>query len=146
MSRSSKSSHGRKLPTRISQEELKTETMKYLASKGANSHFQATFYAHTSETVIGSPNPKFVTLQPKIKANIENEAWAQAFEFLYSFLESKEMSLTLKTAKVEFGKAGEPPRGGLFEQMNRDIYFGDLLALQRESFNDQVESYAGSIQ
>jgi hypothetical protein len=145
MTRPLKPGHGRKFPTRISQEDLKSETMKHLTSKGANFHFQASFYTYTSEEVVGSKDPKFATLQPTIKSNIENEAWAQAWEFIYDFLQSKRMVITLKSMKVEFGKRGEPPLGGLFEQEDRDQFFSDLLALEKEPFIRAVERYQRSV-
>jgi hypothetical protein len=141
MSRAVKAAHDRKFPTRISQEDLKTETMNYLASKGANGHFQAAFYAHTSGEVVGSSNPKFVTLQPTVRGTVEDEAWVQAFEFLYNFLETKGMALTPKAVRVEFGREREPPLGGLFDRVDRDQFFGNLLARAKEPFTQQVESY-----
>jgi hypothetical protein len=143
MSRPARPGHSRKFPTRISQEELKIETMKYLASKGANFHFQSRFYAESTGAVLSSGNPKLVTLIPRLKDRSDNEAWAEAYEFAYHFLESHRMQQTLHALRVEFGGAGEPIRVGTFDQADRNAFFQDLLLVGRESFAEQLASFGG---
>jgi hypothetical protein len=117
--------------------------MKYLALKGANFHFQARFYAESSGVIIASGNPKLVTLRPMVKDHSESAGWAQAYEFVYHFLEAHRMQETLNSLRVELGGAGEPARVGAFERAGRGAFFADLLRVAREGFGEQLESFVG---
>ena len=145
MSRRIKLPHCRKFPPRISQEDLKAQTTEVMKEKGANYHFQAQFYEATSHEVVGSKEPKFCTLQPKIVPHDE-EPWAQAYEFVYDFLAKNGMDLTLSTLKVEFGKGKEPKNGGMFDDYPRDEFFSGLMevsdAMKGVSFKDRVEEFS----
>ena len=145
MSHRIKLPHCRKFPPRISQEDLKAQTTEVMKEKGANYHFQAQFYEATSHEVVGSKNPKFCTLQPKLVEHSE-QYWAEAYEFVYDFLKKNGMDLTLSTLKVEFGKGKEPKLGGTFKDYDRNEYFSDLMAVSKSmkdiSFKARVDEFA----
>lgn len=141
MSRPLKLPPSRKFPPRMSQEELKARTTHVMKEKGANYHFQAQFYEATSHEVVGSDDPKFCTLQPKVKRKSTEVTWKQAYDFIYDFLEKHKMDLTLATLSVEFGSAGEPDRTDAFRNQDRDQYFAQLRETQRESLEEQVTDF-----
>jgi hypothetical protein len=126
----------------MSQEELKNRTTQVMKVRGANYHFQAQFYEATSHDVVGSRDPKFCTLQPKVKKKAGDPAWTQAYEFVYNFLQKAEMDLTLRTLSVEFGRGGEPRRAGTFDRQDRDAYFAELRQLRRLALEDEVRDFA----
>jgi hypothetical protein len=53
------------------------------------------------------------------------------------------MQETLSALRVEFGEAGEPARAGAFEKADRNAFFAALLLVGRESFAEQLDSFAG---
>ena len=144
MSRAIKLPHCRKFPPRISQEDLKAKTTEVMKEKGANYHYQAEFYKATSEEVVGSPDPKVCTLQPRIREHDE-EAWMNAYELVYEFLKEHNMQITLDTMKVEFGDAGEPKLQGTYEAAMDDefIELKEISAgLKDLDFKQRVDEFA----
>lgn len=145
MSRRLKLPHCRKFPPRISQEELKARTTEVMKEKGANYHFQAEFYEATSQEVVGSRNPKFCTLQPKMVHHDEDH-WAEAYEFVYHFLREHKMDLTLETMEKEFDRKTKPELIGTFDKEDRNRFFAELLGtaenMKEKSFQDRVEDFA----
>lgn len=135
----------RKFPPRISQEDLKAQTTAIMKEKGANYHFQAQYYEATSHEVVGSNNPKFSTLQPSIKINKNNSAWAYSYDFVFDFLQKNNMELTLSTINVELGKQ-KPVKTNIFEEKDRNQYFKDLKqtsnTLKHQSFSKHVNEFA----
>jgi hypothetical protein len=126
----------------MSQEELKARTTQVMKEKGANYHFQAQFYEATSRKVVGSTNAKFCTLQPSAKQKPGEQAWADAYEFVYHYLESFQMELTLQTLGVEFRDAPEPQRVGTFDGQDRDAYFAGLRPVNRAPLEAEVKAFA----
>jgi hypothetical protein len=128
----------------MSEEDLKAQTSEVMKEKGANNHCQAQFYEVTSREVIGSLDPQFSTLQPKIRDHPE-EAWGKAYEFIYSFLKKHQMALTLSTMKVEFQGTGEPSLAGIFDRTDHGRFIGDLSevaqTLRGTSFGQKVEAF-----
>jgi hypothetical protein len=112
-----------------------------MKERGANYHFQAQFYEATSHEVVGSDNPKFCTLQPSAKQKADDPAWTRAYEFVYNFLESANMDLTLSSLRVEFGRAGEPRRKGTFDSQDREAFLAALRRIRRPAFGDEVAEF-----
>lgn len=135
----------RKFPRRISQEELKSRTTQEVNDKGGNTHFQAQFYSATAKEVVGSADPLFFTLQPVLREHDE-EAWAQAYEFVYAFLKKHKMTITRDTVKTEFAGGSEPPLVGTFDNYDMEEFADALLemsqTLNETSLKDRVESFA----
>jgi hypothetical protein len=126
----------------MSQEELKARTTLVMKEKGANYHFQAQFYEATSREVVGSSAPKFCSLQPTIKPRTGERAWAQAYEFIYDYLETLEMRLALQTLGVELRKAPNRPSSGAFGRQDRDEYFATLLRIKHPPLQAEVKAFA----
>jgi hypothetical protein len=146
-SRRVKLPHCRKFPPRISPEDLKAQTSEVMREKGANNHFQADYYERTCREVIGSTDPQFSTLQPKVRSHSE-EAWAKGYEFVYSFLKKHQMDLTLSTLKVEFQKVGEPSIAGIFDRADHGRVIADLSGvaerLRGSKFDQKVHAFVAA--
>jgi hypothetical protein len=126
----------------MSQEELKARTTQVMKEKGANYHFQAQFYEATSQQVVGSRDPKFCSLQSNPKQKPDEQAWAEAYEFIYDYLESLKMGLTLRTLGVEFRDSPKPRRAGTFDGQERDEYFERLCQVKRAPLQAEVRAFA----
>jgi hypothetical protein len=134
--------HCRTFPPRVSHEELKARTTEVMRKNGANFHFQAALYEAASHEVVGSRDPAFCTLQPKMKLPVMDEAWAAAYEFAFEFLRAHAMELTPSAVTAECGRAGPPASKGRFKRIGRDAFFSELIAIQRTAFQDQVDRFA----
>jgi hypothetical protein len=125
----------------MSQDELKVRTTEVMRNNGANFHFQAMFYEATSHEVVGSRNPKFSTLQPKLRLHGRDTAWSHAFEFALEFLRTNGMELTRSAVTVECGRAGLPRPEGQFNRVDREAFFKQLIAIDRTSLQEQVDEF-----
>ena len=102
---------------RISREELIAESQEVLLNAGVGNHSRAQFLVEVAQEVVGSQNPLFCQLQPKIHSH-ESESWVRAFGLVFQYLVERDLQSTLSAVEVEFGQ-GELPqeitrRGGEF--------------------------------
>lgn len=118
-----------------------------MKEKGANYHFQAEFYEATCHEVVGSRNPIFCTLQPKLGQHTEDR-WAEAYEFVYNYLREHQMDLTLSAMEKEFDRKTKPELVGTFDEggTDRNKFFAELLgtaeAMKEKTFQERVEEFA----
>jgi hypothetical protein len=87
---------------RISRTELIRESRETLQRFGVGNHSRAAFIRKISSEVVGSTEPIFVQLQPKLLPH-DTDAWANAFSVVFEFLKRNKMTLTLETVEVEAG-------------------------------------------
>lgn len=99
----------RRFPKRLSQQELKEKTTKYMNENGADSHFKAQYYLEAAQLVVGMNDQMFFTLQPNIHhSDYKSKAWNRVFQYVLQYLEENEMLLTAESIKKECGSAGLP--------------------------------------
>lgn len=155
---------------RISRQELILESQEVLQNAGVGNHSRAQFLVEVSREVVGSDNPLFCQLQPKIHSH-ESESWIRAFSLVFQYLTEHSLQSTLSAVEAEFNqgqlpkelttfKKGEasthlmrilkfapPPRGTTFKdrvkQYMNEVKNRDLMILQQDdeySFNYQSSS------
>lgn len=158
---------------RISRQELISESQEVLQNAGVGNHSRAQFLVEVSREVVGSENPLFCQLQPKIHSH-ESDSWIHAFSLVFQYLTEHKLQSTLSAVEAEFNqgqlpkelttfrkgeasthlmriiKSAPPPRGTTFKervkQYMNEVKNHDLLILQQEdedSYNYQTSTRRG---
>ncbi|EAX98659.1 hypothetical protein TVAG_403410 [Trichomonas vaginalis G3] len=123
----------RRFPKRLSQQELKDKTTKYMNDNGADNHYKAQYYLEAANLVVGMKDPKFFTLQPNTHhTDYKNQAWNIVYQLVLQFLEENNMKLTIDTITKECGSAGLPKNdsdiGSVDDYMERLLDISESLA------------------
>ena len=134
----------RRFPKRLSQEELKEKTSKYMNMNGADNHFKALYYRKTADEVVGLDDNKFYTLQPDIHhKDYKDVAWNRTFDFVIKWLQQYDMQITLEAMEKEFGSDGMPPEDDSLD--NIDEYFNELQkarnTIRAKKFTQKVSEW-----
>jgi hypothetical protein len=90
---------------RISRSDLIRDSRSALIQAGVGDHTRARFIRLVSEEVVGSRNPHYSQLQPRIVPHPRNRAWDLAYALIYQYLTEHNLSVTLETTTVETGAA-----------------------------------------
>lgn len=80
---------------------LQKELPQTLNENGVNNKSKAQYVKMISDEVLGSTNPNFFSMQPKIKDHSNNEAWNAAYFMVRNLLKDNELSYTLETLNKE---------------------------------------------
>jgi hypothetical protein len=111
----------------MSRPELILESRAALVQAGVGNHSRASFICEITAEVIGSANPIYAQLQPKV-LDRSAEAWKRAYGLVYQFLNEHELGITIRTCALE---SAEPPRLES-DQSTADEQFSDLLEVAPE--------------
>jgi hypothetical protein len=84
---------------------LAAEGPRVFEAHGVINHERAVFARTVGENVIGSPQPLFSSMQPRIKHH-NVEAWRHAYSFALAFLKSHNATETGQAIDMEFDKTG----------------------------------------
>lgn len=120
----------------------KAQTVEALRDGGITHHMEAALYTGLAASVIGSDNPKLVSLQPTI-VRFNEEAWIRAYDFVKNFLWWYKMALTQRTAATEFPGFEALAIRDTFGTLDRDKYFAELLGVEQPTFEEKVAAFRG---
>lgn len=100
--------------SKLTPEEEKTlqkELPAVLEKHGANNKSKAEYVKSISEYVIGSTNPKFFSMQPRVKDNSKSEPYKAAYLIIFNFLDEFKFNLTKEVMlkEMEQNKVQKPP-------------------------------------
>lgn len=133
---------------RISKEDLINESQEVLLKSGVGNHSRAQFLSEVCQEAVGSQNPLFSQLQPKIRSH-ENQSWITAFRLIIQYLVEHELRLTIKSIESEFNQGKLPKELTDYNQVEIDDKFEQILRasspLPPKSFQERVEEYMDDV-
>ena len=132
---------------RISREELIEESRKTLEEAGVANNARAKFIKEVSKEVVGSRDPLYAQLQPKIIQH-DSQAWIKAFALMFQYLNDNNLTETVSTIEVEFGQGPLPDEILEDQGVDSDKEFNDLLAgiPKKTTFRVRVKEYFDRIE
>ncbi|KAH0793457.1 hypothetical protein GPJ56_002504 [Histomonas meleagridis] len=114
--------------TKEEEQKILKETPKMLESYGVSNQMKAQFIQHIANEVVGSDNPYFFSMQPKIKTRNTNKAWMKAYALVMNYLKENNLILTSQTIDCEFKQTKtQNPKGSLRDFNSSSDQFSDLL-------------------
>jgi hypothetical protein len=128
---------------RTAEDEAKPQAMEVLRGIGIAQHMQAALYHGLAQEVVGSKNPKLVSLQPTVSGCSE-ETWARAYDFVNNCLFLHGMTLSLSSLCVEFPGFKSLELRETFSNLDRDRYFHELLGIDRVTCAEKVSAFRGA--
>jgi hypothetical protein len=117
------------------------ECPKVLATHGVFNHTRGAFARLVGENVVGSSNPLFSSMQPKIKLKAERE-WVIAYSIALSYLRDR-CPETVSALHMEFANSSNGLQEPVIE--TPPISFDALLAVQPNDFGENVERFRASL-
>jgi hypothetical protein len=125
---------------RISREELIREAREELDTSGVNHFLRAEYLSELATVVVGNDAPILCQKQPKVR-RIPDKYWDAAHRLVAEFLIENGLTLTHKTATVEFPSF---PNGHI-SASSSSAQFQDLTqARDDEAFADRVNRQASA--
>lgn len=136
----------------ITPEEEKTlqkELPTYLEQHGANNKSKAKYVKLISDNVIGSKNPKFFSMQPRVKNHNNIDAWKAAYHVIFNFFDefnddlTKEVLLNeLKQNKIQKPPSPSLPDYSKTDDLNEFFSFESIFEVaNNNTFQDNVEEF-----
>jgi hypothetical protein len=131
-------------PSRAEEEQAnpRAQTVEYLRESGITHHMEAALYTGLAAAVVGSPDPKLVSLQPTI-CRFNEEAWTRAYDFVKNFLAWYRMTLTQATTATELPSFESLAIRDTFGTLDRDKYFSELRGVVQPPFTEKVAAFRG---
>lgn len=112
---------------RISRQELIEESRRVLDEAGVANNARAKFVTEIARIVVGSTEPIYTQLQPKIIQH-DTQAWVKAFALMFQYLNDHNLTETIAAIEAEFGQ-GPLPNEVLEDQgIDSDTQMNELLA------------------
>lgn len=129
---------------KISRQELINESQEVLQNAGVGNHSRAQFLVEVSREVVGSDNPLFCQLQPRIHKH-ESESWIRAFSLVFQYLTEHNLQSTLSAVEAEFNRGQLPKELTSFRKGEASTHLMKILKStpppQETSFQSRVKEY-----
>lgn len=133
---------------RISRQELIIESQEVLQNAGVGNHSRAQFLVEVSREVVGSDNPLFCQLQPKIHSH-ESESWIRAFSLVFQYLTEHNLQSTLSAVEAEFNQGKLPKELTTFRKGEASTHLMRIIKNAPQprgtTFKDRVKQYMNEV-
>lgn len=133
---------------RISRLELITESQQVLQDAGVGNHSRAQFLVEVSREVVGSDDPLFCQLQPKIHSH-ESEPWIRAYSLVFQYLTEHNLQSTLSAVEAEFNQGQLPKELTTFKKGEASAHLMKILNYapppRRTTFKERVKQYMNEV-